>query len=86
MLGLAERYKCCKFKKMCLGFIGSCGNTSVVMAMNGLEILARSSPSVIKGVISEILDAREARRRRLINFCIFAFCFILPFLLFAIFS
>jgi speckle-type POZ protein len=86
MLGLAERYQCCKLKKMCLGFIGSCGNTSAVMATNGLEILARSSPSIIKDVITEILDAREARRMRLINFSIFALCFILPFLLYAIFS
>ncbi|OQU88409.1 hypothetical protein SORBI_3002G028201 [Sorghum bicolor] len=87
LLALAEHYQCCKLKKMCLGFISSCGNTRlVVMATNDLEILARSSPSVIKDVITEILDAREERRRRLINFCIFAFSFILPFLLFAIFS
>ncbi|XP_066395739.1 BTB/POZ and MATH domain-containing protein 1-like [Miscanthus floridulus] len=81
MLGLAERYQCCKLKKMCLEFIGSCGNTSAVMATNGLETLARSNPSVIKDVITKILDGTEARRRRLINFCIFAFCFILPFFL-----
>jgi speckle-type POZ protein len=65
LLALAEHYQCCKLKKMCLGFISSCGNTRlVVMATNDLEILARSSPSVIKDVITEILDAREERKRR----------------------
>ena len=64
MLGLAERYQCCKLKKMCLGFVGSCGNTRAVMATNDLETLARSSPCVVKDVINEILDER---RRRLIT-------------------
>jgi speckle-type POZ protein len=75
MLALAERYQCCKLKKMCLGFVGSCGNTRAVMSTNDLEILARRSPSVVKDVINEILDARDARRRRLIIVCIFVFFF-----------
>lgn len=55
------------------------------MATNDLELPARISPSVVKDVIGEILDAREERRRLLINVStIFAFFFIL--LLFLLFS
>jgi speckle-type POZ protein len=75
MLALAERYQCYKLKKMCLGLVGSCGNTRAVMGTNDLETLARSSPCVVKDVINEILDARVARRRRLITVCIFVFFF-----------
>lgn len=88
LLELAEKYQCCKLKKMCLGFIGSGRNArEIVMASDGIENLARSSPSVVKDVIAEILDLREARSRRLVDVCVYALCFVitvLPFLVFDI--
>ncbi|CAL5091528.1 unnamed protein product [Urochloa decumbens] len=86
MLELAEKYQCCKVKKKCLGFIGSGPNARAVVAGNDFENLARSCPSVVKDVIMEILDTREERSKRLVNICIYAFCFILPFLVFAVFN
>ncbi|CAL5067170.1 unnamed protein product [Urochloa decumbens] len=86
MLELAEKHQCCKLKKNCLGFISSGANARAVVAGNDFENLARSCPSVVKDVILEILDTREAWSRRLVNICIYAFCFILPFLVFAVFN
>ncbi|CAN6181162.1 unnamed protein product [Urochloa humidicola] len=61
MLPVAEQYQCCKLKKKCLGFIGSGANARAIVAGNGFEHLARSCPSAINDVITEILDTREAR-------------------------
>ncbi|CAN6222380.1 unnamed protein product [Urochloa humidicola] len=107
MLAFAEKHQCCKLKKVCIGFIGSGANAREIMASNDdVENLARSSPSIIRDVIMEILDTKEARSspsvvgdvimeildtkevrsRRLISICVYAFCFILPFLAFAVFK
>ena len=84
MLAIAEQYQCCKLKKMCLGFIGSRANAWAIMATNDIENLARSSPSAVKDVIVEILDTRMARSKRLIKVFIFALCFQMLLLVFAI--
>ncbi|PVH63408.1 hypothetical protein PAHAL_2G021300 [Panicum hallii] len=84
MLAIAEQYQCCKLKKMCLGFIDSTANAWAIMATNDVENLARSSPRVVKDVITEILDTRKTRSKRLIKACIYAFCLQMLILVFAI--
>ncbi|CAN6222381.1 unnamed protein product [Urochloa humidicola] len=97
LLLVAEKYKCRKLKKKCLGFIGSGANARTIVAGNGFEDLARSCPSAITDVIKEILytreitgilDSREARCKRLVNVCFYAFYFLLLFLflVFAVFK
>ncbi|KAF8714038.1 hypothetical protein HU200_028031 [Digitaria exilis] len=80
LLVIEEQYQCRKLRKMCLGFVGCDKNARAIMVTsNDVENLARSSPSVVKDVITEILDTSEARRRRLMNIwiwsSIYAFCF-----------
>jgi speckle-type POZ protein len=77
ILALAEHHQCLKLKKMCLEFIAAGSNTRAVMATDDVEHLARSCPPVVREVIGEILDARDATpRNALMSFyfyaCIFA--------------
>jgi hypothetical protein len=64
MLATAERHRCQKLKRTCLEFTASRKNTrKIIMAAaadGDLEDLARSCPSVVKEVIVEVLDTREA--------------------------
>ncbi|CAN6202970.1 unnamed protein product [Urochloa humidicola] len=87
VLEFATKHRSCKVKKKCLEFIGSGANARAVLAGNDFEDLARFCPSAVKDVITEILDTREARSRRLVIVCLYALFFlILPFLLFAVFK
>jgi speckle-type POZ protein len=65
MLATAERHRCQKLKRTCLEFTASRKNTrKIIMAAaaadGDVEDLARSCPSVVKEVIVEVLDTREA--------------------------
>jgi speckle-type POZ protein len=63
MLAIAERHRCQKLKRTCLEFTASRKNTRKIMAAaaaGDVEDLARSCPSVVKEVILEVLDTREA--------------------------
>ncbi|TVU41001.1 hypothetical protein EJB05_14489, partial [Eragrostis curvula] len=59
MLALAEQHQCGKLKKMCLELVASNKNTRATMALDDVERLARSHPSIVKEVITKILDVRE---------------------------
>ncbi|CAL5078214.1 unnamed protein product [Urochloa decumbens] len=86
ILEFAEKGQWCKVKKKCLGFIAYGANARAILASNDFENLARSCPSAVKDVITEILDTREARCRHLVSVCFYAFCFLLLFLVFAVFK
>ncbi|GJN10330.1 hypothetical protein PR202_ga28416 [Eleusine coracana subsp. coracana] len=53
-------------KRKCLGFIASRKNTSATMEIDDVEQLARCCPSVVKEVITKVLEAREKERTELI--------------------
>ncbi|TVU41003.1 hypothetical protein EJB05_14491, partial [Eragrostis curvula] len=76
MLALAEQHQCGKLKKMCLEFIASDKNTRATMALDDVERLARSHPSIVKEVITKILDVTEreaAENVDWVSFSMYAF-------------
>ncbi|PUZ68360.1 hypothetical protein GQ55_2G021000 [Panicum hallii var. hallii] len=84
MLALAEHHQCWKLKEKCLEFIAAGRNTRAVMATDDVEHLARRCPSVVREVLTKILDAREATPSNRVmvsidvSFYIYALIFIFP--------
>uniref|UniRef100_A0A0A8XXL2 BTB domain-containing protein n=1 Tax=Arundo donax TaxID=35708 RepID=A0A0A8XXL2_ARUDO len=67
ILALAEQHNCLGLKKACSQFLSSPSTLNAVLATDGFEHLARSCPSVVKEIISNIstrapVDLGEARR------------------------
>uniref|UniRef100_A0A0A9C5Q0 BTB domain-containing protein n=1 Tax=Arundo donax TaxID=35708 RepID=A0A0A9C5Q0_ARUDO len=68
ILTLAEQHNCRGLKKACLQFLSCPSTLNDVMETDGFEHLARSCPSVLKELISNVstcvpVDLGEARRR-----------------------
>ncbi|GJN24461.1 hypothetical protein PR202_gb12201 [Eleusine coracana subsp. coracana] len=83
LLVLAEQHQCRRLKRKCLGFIASRVNTSATMETDDVEQLARCCPSVVKEVITKVLEAREEERTELIiGMFVFAFLFLVIVVIF----
>lgn len=84
MLVVAEHHQCWKLKDKCLVFIAAGRNTRAIMATDDVEHLARRCPSVVKEVLTKILDAREATPSNPlmvsvdVSFYIYALIFMVP--------
>ncbi|TVU40999.1 hypothetical protein EJB05_14487, partial [Eragrostis curvula] len=77
MLALAEQHQCGKLKKLCLEFIASDQNTRATMALDDVERLARSHPSIVKEVITKILDMREREAAENVDWVSFSMSYII---------
>ncbi|CAL4993451.1 unnamed protein product [Urochloa decumbens] len=58
-LVLAEQHQCHELRNSCFRFIACPENDREVMATDDVEHLAKSCPSIVKELITEILDSRE---------------------------
>ncbi|CAM0147603.1 unnamed protein product [Urochloa decumbens] len=58
-LVLAEQHQCHELKNSCFRFIACPENDREVMATDDVEHLAKSCPSIVRELITKILDSRE---------------------------